>query len=487
MKPFCQPAGLHGTRTQTHAFFHPYHYPAKQNKRRITVEERDRLLRQLERVPSAMVAAAVAPPDAAAAAGDGSAAAAPVPLASAGSSSSGRLSVFNLGGVAPGGSLLNTLVGVARLGAAASGGARPLRLAMAGCVGGRDRLGAYVRQRLRAAGVAVVRGEGGTDDGTTGSSAADASYDASSSTTTGTIIVFCTPDAQRSFLSCIPRGERVALSPALLRAARRSRLVVVEGYLLDLPGAAEALPALVAAAKAAGAVVALTMGDAGVAARGAATVAACVEAGADVVFANRREAMALTGSAAIRALLAEAKAADGDSATAAADEASAPRDAAEAAARLARLAPVVVVTDGSRGSHVAAFGALRAFPPHWTGAPAVDTCGAGDGYCAGLLFALLAGHDLGAAGRVAAHAAAAVVARRGPQLDAGDARSVVLSAARALAADGAAALEEAADAGAPPGRALMAVLEARALLAAEEMAAAAAARRGAGGGASGGA
>ena len=38
----------------------------------------------------------------------------------------------------------------------------------------------------------------------------------------------------------------------------------MEGYLLDLPGAGAALPALVEAAKAAGTVVALTMGDAGV-------------------------------------------------------------------------------------------------------------------------------------------------------------------------------------------------------------------------------
>lgn len=82
--------------------------------------------------------------------------------------------------------------------------------------------------------------------------------------TTGTVMVFCTPDAQRSFLSCIPNDEVVVLTPELLQAAARSRLLVIEGYLFDLPGASEALPALVEAAKAAGTVVALTMGDAGV-------------------------------------------------------------------------------------------------------------------------------------------------------------------------------------------------------------------------------
>lgn len=161
--------------------------------------------------------------------------------------------------VTPGGSLLNTLIGLSRLGSAASGGSRPLRVAMAGCVGGGDRLGAYVRTQLRAAGVAVVKPEPGAAAPAPPAGAATGGVAA-----TGTVMVFCTPDAQRSFLSCIPGGESIDLTPELLVAAQRSRLLVVEGYLFDLPGAADALPALVAAAKAAGTVVALTMGDAGV-------------------------------------------------------------------------------------------------------------------------------------------------------------------------------------------------------------------------------
>lgn len=83
-------------------------------------------------------------------------------------------------------------------------------------------------------------------------------------------------------------------------------------------------------------------------------------------------------------------------------------------------------------------------------------------------------------GSIAAHTASAVIARHGPQLDPSDARRVVLAAARALAdsfsaSPGAAgaALAAAAGAGLPPGRALMSVLEARALLRAEAMHAAA--------------
>jgi sugar/nucleoside kinase (ribokinase family) len=164
---------------------------------------------------------------------------------------------------------------------------------MAGCVGGEDKLGGYVRQQLRAAGVGVVKpadrhsvgsraaaagpgspiapaaAAGGATPGEAAAAAAAAARGksgvaAGGGATTGTVMVFCTPDAQRSFLSCIPGGDVVALTPELLRAAARSRMLVIEGYLLDLPGAAMALPGLVAACKAAGTVVALTLGDAGV-------------------------------------------------------------------------------------------------------------------------------------------------------------------------------------------------------------------------------
>ncbi|GBF92898.1 hypothetical protein Rsub_05734 [Raphidocelis subcapitata] len=417
-------------------------------RRVITVGERDALLRQLEQVPDSMAGAEAR-----------------------------TLSMFNLNNVTPGGSLLNTLVGLSRLGSAASLGSRPLRIAMAGCVGGEDRLGGYVRQQLRAAGVAVVRP--GAADGPGAAIAAAAAAAAAGAKpgahggTTGTVMVFCTPDAQRSFLSCIPGGDAVVLSPELLRAAARSRLLVIEGYLLDLPGAGEALPALVAAAKAAGTVVALTMGDAGVVSRSAETIAACIAAGSDLLFANKREALALTASPPVRALLEAASAAP---APASDDDGPAPlpaaRNAAEAAAQLSRLAPMVVVTDGSRGSYVAALGATQVFPPRWSKCAPVDTCGAGDNYAAGLLYGLLSGMDIGHVGQVAAHTASRVIARHGPQLDPTDARRVVLSAARSLAdaaagTAGAPAVGGAAGSGVAAGRSLMTVLEARALLAAE--------------------
>lgn len=104
--------------------------------------------------------------------------------------------------------------------------------------------------------------------------------------------------------------------------------------------------------------------------RSADTIAAIIAAGADVLFANRREALALTASAPLRALLTRdhprppaaahppavrgsegcdggdgGEGGEGDGGGVALPVA---RNAAEAAEQLSRLAPMVVVTDGSR-------------------------------------------------------------------------------------------------------------------------------------------
>ena len=56
---------------------------------------------------------------------------------------------------------------------------------------------------------------------------------------------------------------------------------------------------------------------------------------------------------------------------------------------LGGLVPVAVVTDGSRGSVITALGEIHVVPPNWTPEGPRDTCGAGDAYAAGLLYAVL--------------------------------------------------------------------------------------------------
>jgi sugar/nucleoside kinase (ribokinase family) len=97
----------------------------------------------------------------------------------------------------------------------------------------------------------------------------------------------------------------------------------------------------------------------------------------------------------------------------------------DAALQLASACPMVVVTDGSKGSYITALGQLVVVPPYWSTSPPVDTCGAGDAYAAGLLYGFLCGLDLHSMGHLAAKTASAVISKHGPQLTPDDAEWVV--------------------------------------------------------------
>lgn len=97
------------------------------------------------------------------------------------------------------------------------------------------------------------------------------------------------------------------------------------------------------------------------------------------------------------------------------------RSSSSSAAQRAALAlgphcSLVVVTDGANGSFLTALGQLHVVPPVWTPEPPVDTCGAGDAYAAGFLYALLNNMPVTAMGRTAARTAAAVVNQHGASL-----------------------------------------------------------------------
>jgi sugar/nucleoside kinase (ribokinase family) len=364
--------------------------------------------------------------------------------------------------VSAGGSLANSLVGIAQLAAArerflapshqhissshsSSNPSSPvrqrrIRVAMAGCCGGSDALGEFGRAQMAAAGVDMVS----VDDPTA----------AFAGSTTGTVMVFTTPDAQRSFLSSFSSEDNIHPTPALLQAVTKSRLLVIEGYLWELPGAAEVIPAVVKHARAVGTLVVLTAGDASVVQRHGAKVLETIQAGVDMFVSNVDEARALQGflqqqqqqssqqqqqqqsaaAAAAEQLLREQQEMQkhsvlldaqgsanldsmweaGSSSSSIADGSSS--EGQQVACELAGVCPLVVVTDGSRGSYITALGQLIVVPPYWRSKAPVDTCGAGDAYCGAFLFAFLLGLDLHAMGHLAAKTASAVISRHGPQL-----------------------------------------------------------------------
>jgi len=331
--------------------------------------------------------------------------------------------------VTAGGSAANTLRAVARLGAVRGGGdpaadaasassapsppsgsasvasqQAPLRVAWAP-VAGTDAQAAFHAAAMASAGVVVLPG--------CATAAADAA--------TGTVVVATTPDAQRSFLSHVEAAGPLAWDGAALAAAASCRLLLVEGYLWELPGAAEAIGRAVDAARSGGALVAFTAGDAGVCGRHRGAISAALDSGmADVLFANRAEASAL--------LKGEAQGSGADSLV--------PAD--EAAALLASRVGVAIVTDGANGASICALGAKTTVPPVWGPLPPVDTNGAGDAFAAGAIFGLLRGYSVVDLGRAGARAAAAVIGRHGAAMSEDEAARVVgaMEAARAEEARG---------------------------------------------------
>jgi sugar/nucleoside kinase (ribokinase family) len=313
---------------------------------------------------------------------------------------------------------------------------------MVGCCGGSDALGEFGRAQMTAAGVDIISVD---DESTPWAGSA-----------TGTVMVFTTPDAQRSFLSSFSSEDRLWLSPQLLSAVSKARLLVVEGYLWELPGAAEVIPAVVKHARAVGTLVVLTAGDASVVQRHGGKVLETIQAGVDMFVSNVAEAQALQtflreqqqqqsqqadaqaqrqsqqeemqlhsvlldaqGSASLDSMW---EATSSSSSVQGADGSSS--DGQLVACELAGVCPLVLVTDGSRGSYITALGQLIVVPPYWRSHAPVDTCGAGDAYCSGFLFAFLLGLDLHAMGHIAAKTASAVISRHGPQLLAQDADAV---------------------------------------------------------------
>ncbi|KAI3435849.1 hypothetical protein D9Q98_001907 [Chlorella vulgaris] len=292
--------------------------------------------------------------------------------------------------IAAAGSLSNTLLGLARLSQAnsAAWGDAPLRVGMAGLVGS-DPLGEYYTAQMRQAGVQVTATplEGAA---------------------TGTVTVLTSPDAQRTMLSYLGTAAEVAVDAALEAAIARSRLLVVEGYLWELPNAQRTITAAIAAAQRHGCVVAMTAGDAGVVQRHHEEIWAAIGQGIDLLFTNADEAAAL-----LRYEPRSAAAAEGESDGAAAGHCA---TGEQLALRLGPHCSVCVVTDGAAGSYMTALGQLHCVPPCWTESAPVDTCGAGDAYAAGLLYGYLTQLDPVSMGRTAARVASAVISKHGATL-----------------------------------------------------------------------
>ncbi|WVZ57727.1 hypothetical protein U9M48_008076 [Paspalum notatum var. saurae] len=276
---------------------------------------------------------------------------------------------------AAGGSLSNSLVALARLGSSRSAGYPELKIAMAGSVGS-DPLGSFYRAKLRRANVHFLSKP--VKDGTT-----------------GTVIVLTTPDAQRTMLAYQGTSSTLSYDSDLANLVSKSNVLIVEGYLFELPHTIEAIRQACEDAHKNGSLIAVTASDVSCIKRCYNDFWDIVGKYADILFANANEARAFC-------------------------ELSSTDNPMSATRYLSHSIPLVSVTDGVNGSYIGVKGEAIYIPP----SPCIpmDTCGAGDAYASGILYGILRGaSDLKGIGLLASRVAAVVVGQQGTRLRVQDA------------------------------------------------------------------
>ncbi|BAF27305.1 uncharacterized protein [Oryza sativa Japonica Group] len=276
---------------------------------------------------------------------------------------------------AAGGSLSNSLVALSRLGSSRSTNYPELRIAMAGSVGS-DPLGSFYRAKLRRANLHFLSKP--VKDGTT-----------------GTVIVLTTPDAQRTMLAYQGTSSTLSYDSDLASLVSKSNVVIVEGYLFELPHTIEAIKQACEDAHKNGSLIAVTASDVSCIKRCYNDFWDIVTNYADILFANANEARAFC-------------------------ELSSTDSPMSAARYLSHSVPLVSVTDGVHGSYIGVKGEAIYIPP--PPCVPIDTCGAGDAYASGILYGILRGSsDLKSIGLLASRVAAIVVAQQGTRLRVQDA------------------------------------------------------------------
>jgi sugar/nucleoside kinase (ribokinase family) len=238
-----------------------------------------------------------------------------------------------------GGSVANTMVGVASLGG------------RAGFVGKvtDDRLGEVFTRDIRASGVTFEPIGGDATSGGVG---------------TGRCLVLVTIDAERTMATYLGAATTVVPGDVPLDLVSRAKVVYLEGYLWDLPPAIEAMRRAISVGHEADASIALSLSDPFCVGRHQHEFLDLLREDIDVLFGNEEELMALFSATSF------------DSAIEAAEE----------------TGLLVAATRGAKGSVVTTPHGPVAVPA----APVervLDTTGAGDLYAAGFLYGLTHGAD----------------------------------------------------------------------------------------------
>jgi len=261
-----------------------------------------------------------------------------------------------------GGSAANTIAGIAHLGG---------RTAYVGKVKD-DQLGAIFAHDLRAQGAVYE------------TALAPADHAAE----TGRCIVLVTPDGERSMNTYL--GVTEFLEPADIDEAQMAAAdwIYLEGYRFDGPASHEAFARAIAACRAGGGRVSLTLSDPFCIERHRDAFRAMLQSHVDLLFANRAEILSMFQTDDFNAALALA----------------------------ASEVDIVACTESEHGAHILSGGQRWHIPAVPT--KIVDATGAGDLFAAGFLWGLAEGYGLELCGRMGCIAASEVISHIGARAEA---------------------------------------------------------------------
>ena len=272
-----------------------------------------------------------------------------------------------------GGSVANTMVGVASFGG---------RAAFIGRVAD-DQLGAVFAHDIRAADVKFVNPP------------------ATGGPPSGRCLILVTPDAERTLNTFL--GAAAEFGPEDVDAAlvASAQVTYLEGYLWDQPEAKDAFRYAARVAHDAGRRVALTLSDGFCVDRHRADFLTLVEDEVDILFANEHEICALYEV----------------------------DDFDDALQRVNHHCEIAALTRSAKGSVITSSDEVHVIDSVPVPSGVIDTTGAGDLYAAGFLYGFTHGYDLGTSGRLGALAAAEVIGHLGarPETALADLASALLA------------------------------------------------------------
>ena len=211
---------------------------------------------------------------------------------------------------------------------------------------------------------------------------------------TGKCLVMVTDDAERTMNTFLGASEGLSAREIDQAALVNSEWFYIEGYLVTDEARTAATKAAVELAKASGVKVAISLSDPFVVSVFGDALRQVIGDGVDLIFCNKDEAMAFTGTETL--------------------------DAASEA--LKQYTKAFAITDGAKGAMT--FDGSSLDYSRGVKAKAVDTNGAGDMFAGAFLYAITSGRSYGWAASLANDCAAKVVARFGPRLDQDDFTSI---------------------------------------------------------------